>query len=106
MVKDMQKGSVIVDVSSDQGGTCETLDHQTSHAEPIEVIHGVVHYAVPNMPGAVPISAADAIQGVIDIIINNKDNLLASEVIKTGIQIQNGVITNENLKGSFDGKNN
>ena len=54
MVRSMQPGSVIVDVSIDQGGCIETIDHSTTHDDPVYVRHGVVHYAVANMPGAVP----------------------------------------------------
>lgn len=53
MVKTMREGSVIVDISVDQGGCVETI-HPTSHSEPIYVKHGVIHYGVTNMPGAVP----------------------------------------------------
>jgi len=53
MVKTMEPGSVIVDVSIDQGGCVETIDHVTTHSHPIYIKHGVVHYAVANMPGAV-----------------------------------------------------
>ncbi|WP_454189860.1 alanine dehydrogenase [Paenibacillus sp. Marseille-Q7038] len=54
MVKRMSKGSVIVDVAIDQGGIVETIDHITTHDNPTYVKHGIVHYAVANMPGAVP----------------------------------------------------
>ena len=50
----MKPGSVIIDVAVDQGGCIETVDRATTHSSPIYVKHGVVHYAVPNMPGAVP----------------------------------------------------
>ncbi|WCK54031.1 alanine dehydrogenase [Aneurinibacillus sp. Ricciae_BoGa-3] len=53
MVKQMEEGSVIVDVAIDQGGSIETIDRITTHSEPTYVKHGVVHYAVANMPGAV-----------------------------------------------------
>jgi alanine dehydrogenase len=53
MVKSMRPGAVIVDVAVDQGGCVETI-HPTSHSNPTYIKHGVVHYAVPNMPGAVP----------------------------------------------------
>ena len=53
MVRAMQKGSVIVDVSIDQGGCVET-SRATSHSEPVYAEHGVLHYCVPNMPGAYP----------------------------------------------------
>ena len=54
MVKAMRPGSVIVDVSIDQGGCIATCDKISSHLEPTYIRHGVVHYAVPNMPAAVP----------------------------------------------------
>ncbi|MFA5900631.1 MAG: alanine dehydrogenase [Hyphomicrobium sp.] len=52
LVKEMQRGSVIVDISIDQGGFSET-SHATTHANPSYVVDGVVHYCVANMPGAV-----------------------------------------------------
>ena len=54
MVQTMQPGSVIVDVAIDQGGCIETIDRVTYHDNPTYERHGVVHYSVGNMPGAVP----------------------------------------------------
>ena len=53
MVKTMKKGAVIVDVAIDQGGCVETM-RETTHVDPVYEMHGVIHYAVGNMPGAVP----------------------------------------------------
>jgi alanine dehydrogenase len=53
MVGEMKPGSVIIDVAVDQGGCVETTQ-PTSHSEPIYFVDGVLHYCVPNMPGAVP----------------------------------------------------
>ena len=53
MVKEMKPGAVIVDVAVDQGGCVETT-RETTHTNPVYVMHGVLHYAVGNMPGAVP----------------------------------------------------
>ncbi|MGA0136321.1 MAG: alanine dehydrogenase [Ilumatobacteraceae bacterium] len=53
MVKTMKRGSVMVDVAIDQGGCIETM-RETTHTDPVYEMHGVVHYAVGNMPGAVP----------------------------------------------------
>src|SRR5574344_642675 len=53
MVQKMKKGSVIVDVSIDQGGIVETMDKVTTHDKPVFVKHGVLHYSVANIPGAV-----------------------------------------------------
>lgn len=53
MVRRMKPGSAILDVAVDQGGCCETI-RPTTHANPIYIVHDVVHYGVTNMPGAVP----------------------------------------------------
>ncbi len=53
MIRTMKPGSVIVDVAVDQGGCMET-SHPTSHSDPIFLVDGVIHYCVPNIPGAVP----------------------------------------------------
>lgn len=54
MIKSMNPGSVIVDIAIDQGGIFETTDKVTTHDDPVYFKHEVVHYAVANMPGAVP----------------------------------------------------
>lgn len=54
MIKSMNEGSVVIDVAIDQGGIIETVSEITTHDDPIYTKHGVVHYAVANMPGAVP----------------------------------------------------
>jgi alanine dehydrogenase len=53
MVRTMKAGAVVVDVAVDQGGCIETT-HETTHNDPVYEMHGVIHYAVGNMPGAVP----------------------------------------------------
>ncbi len=60
MLKLMQPGTVIVDVAIDQGGCFET-SHPTTHAEPIYVRDNIVHYAVANIPGAVPYTSTLAL---------------------------------------------
>jgi alanine dehydrogenase len=60
MVSRMQKGSVIVDVAIDQGGSIET-SRPTTHADPTYIVDGVVHYCVTNMPGAVARTSAVAL---------------------------------------------
>ncbi|SES37439.1 alanine dehydrogenase [Salisediminibacterium halotolerans] len=64
MIKEMKPGSVIVDVAIDQGGIVETIDHITTHDDPIYKKHDVVHYAVANMPGAVPRTSTLALTNV------------------------------------------
>lgn len=61
MVESMKPGSVIVDIAIDQGGTVETIDKPTNHADPVFIKHNVIHYAVPNMPGATPRTATIAL---------------------------------------------
>jgi len=56
MIKKMEKGSVIADISIDEGGCVET-SRPTSHKNPVFTKHGIIHYCVPNMPGIVPRTA-------------------------------------------------
>lgn len=60
MLKMMQPGTVLVDVAIDQGGCFET-SHPTTHSEPTYVVDGIVHYAVANIPGAVPYTSTLAL---------------------------------------------
>ncbi|MER1985183.1 MAG: alanine dehydrogenase [Solibacillus sp.] len=64
MVEDMQKGSVIIDVAIDQGGSIETIDRITTHSDPVYEKHGVLHYAVANIPGAVARTSTIALTNV------------------------------------------
>ena len=63
MVKRMEPGSVIVDVAVDQGGCVETI-RPTTHSDPTYTLHDVIHYGVPNMPGAVPRTSTFALTNV------------------------------------------
>jgi len=60
----MEKGSVVVDIAIDQGGIFETTDRITTHDNPTYEKHGVIHYAVANMPGAVPRTSTLALTNV------------------------------------------
>ncbi|MCY0902341.1 MAG: alanine dehydrogenase [Firmicutes bacterium] len=64
MVRQMSQGSVIVDVAIDQGGSIATIDRVTTHSHPTYEKHGVIHYAVANMPGAVPRTSTLALTNV------------------------------------------
>jgi alanine dehydrogenase len=64
MVKSMKPGSVIVDVAIDQGGCVETIDRVTTHSDPVYEKHGVIHYAVANIPGAVSRTSTFALTNV------------------------------------------
>ena len=63
MVQSMRPGSVLVDVAIDQGGSIETIDRITTHSNPYYIKHGVLHYSVANMPGAVPRTSTLALTG-------------------------------------------
>jgi len=101
MVKSMKPGSVIVDVAIDQGGIVETSDHVTTHDNPTYVKHGVVHYAVANMPGAVPRTSTIALTNVTipyALQIANKGvhkAVAENAALKLGVNVANGEITYE-----------
>ncbi|MDL4842222.1 alanine dehydrogenase [Aquibacillus rhizosphaerae] len=101
MVKSMKDGAVIVDVAIDQGGIVETIDRITNHDSPTYLKHGVVHYAVANMPGAVPRTATLGLTNVTlpyAILISNlgvEKLVLGNEVIIKGINTMDGFITNQ-----------
>jgi alanine dehydrogenase len=101
MVKTMKPGSVIVDVAIDQGGIVETSDHVTTHDNPTFEKHGVLHYSVANMPGAVPRTSTIALTNVTvpyALQIANKGVFKAiseNEALKLGVNVANGEITYE-----------
>jgi alanine dehydrogenase len=63
MVRSMRPGSVIVDCAVDQGGCVETI-RETTHADPVFELHGVLHYGVGNIPAAVPHTSTYALTNV------------------------------------------
>jgi len=98
MVETMQPGSVIVDVSVDQGGCVETT-RPTSHSDPVYTVNGVVHYCVTNMPGAMPrtstISLTNATLPYVRKIAAHglKGAIAADPLIKDGVNTYDGHIT-------------
>ncbi|WP_339182518.1 alanine dehydrogenase [Paenibacillus sp. FSL H8-0317] len=101
VVKTMAPGSVIVDVAIDQGGIVETIDHITTHDEPTYVKHGVVHYAVANMPGAVPRTSTVALTNATMPYALQLANhgaaaaIRGSSSIRSAVNVLNGHITYE-----------
>ena len=99
MVKTMKPGSVIVDVAIDQGGSISTIDRITTHDNPTYVKHGVVHYAVANMPGAVPRTSTLALEAATlpyGLMIANKGlekALLENDALYKGLNVYNGKMT-------------
>ncbi len=108
MVKQMTPGSVIVDVAIDQGGSIETIDRVTTHSEPTYVTHGVVHYAVANMPGAVARTSTFALTNVTipyALQIANKGYLKAiqdNNALAKGVNVINGFVTYEAVANSLN----
>ena len=108
MVKVMKKGSVIVDISIDQGGCVETSVCRNQH-DPVFTKHGVVHYCVPNIPSSVARTASIAISNVLLPLLlemsdsgglNNK--LKEDKGLRHGVYVYNGILTNEYIGKLFD----
>lgn len=108
MVKQMSPGSVMVDVAIDQGGNFETSDRITTHDDPTFVKHGVVHYTVANMPGAVPqtstIGLTNATSPYVLQIANKgyKQAVLDNEAIRKGINTLGGYVTYKAVAEAHD----
>ena len=98
----MRAGSVIVDISIDQGGCVETA-HVTTHSDPTYVVHDVVHYCVGNMPGAVPRTSTYALTNVtlpyaIDIASKGIEGAVRDDAaLAHGVNAYAGVLTNEGV---------
>ncbi|MCH4904492.1 alanine dehydrogenase [Cylindrospermopsis raciborskii CHAB3438] len=93
LVKQMRSGSVIVDVAVDQGGCVETL-YPTSHSNPVYVDEGVLHYGVPNMPGAVPWTSTQALNNstlpyVLQLANLGLEALEVNSALAKGLNIKN-----------------
>lgn len=103
MVKDMKPGSVIIDIAIDQGGIFATTDRTTNHDEPIITKHDVLHYAVPNMPGAVSRTSTLALtNNTLPYIIQLADKgfiqaVKENKALATGVNTHNGVLTYEQV---------
>jgi alanine dehydrogenase len=99
MVRGMRKGAVIVDVAVDQGGCIETT-HETTHAEPIYVLHDVIHYAVGNVPAAVPHTSTYALTNatlpyVVEVAAHGvRDAIRADPALAHGVNTCAGAVTN------------
>ncbi|WP_423407651.1 alanine dehydrogenase [Heyndrickxia sp. MSNUG] len=108
MIQSMNPGSVVVDIAIDQGGIFETTDRITTHDNPTYEKHGVVHYAVANMPGAVPRTSTIALTNVTvpyAVQIANKgykQACLDNEALLKGINTLNGYVTYKAVAEAHD----
>tara|TARA_B110000196_G_C21135234_1_gene660722 strand:- start:985 stop:2097 length:1113 start_codon:yes stop_codon:yes gene_type:complete len=107
MLKDLKKGTVLVDVAVDQGGCFETT-HPTTHKDPTYIIDDVLHYSVANMPGAVPVTSTEALTNATisrGLAIANKgwkDACDEDLSLKLGLNIINGKTVYKAVAEAFD----
>lgn len=108
MVTQMKPGSIVVDIAIDQGGCIET-SHETSHANPTYLVGEVVHYAVGNMPGAVPYTSTYALTNatinyIVALATNSLDEAIEKTVgLREGLNTRGGEIVNEDVKAAVVG---
>ncbi len=101
LVKQMKDGSVIVDVAIDQGGCVETL-RATSHSAPTYIEEGVVHYGVPNMPGAVPWTATQALNNsTLPYVLKLAQNNTEDPSLIKGLNVRDHQLVHTVLKEIF-----
>ena len=108
MIREMKDGAVAIDVSIDQGGCFET-SRTTTHKSPVFKLHGVTHYAVPNIPSKVPHTSSQALNNIIAPIIldigseGGIENLLKRDYgVRQGVYIYNGILTNQFISKSYN----
>ncbi len=107
MVKEMKKGSVVIDISIDRGGCIETSELRTQ-VDPVFVKHGVIHYCVPNIPSRVARTASIAISNVFAPLIvgmgelgSTSRHLKENVGFRHGVYIYNGILTNDKIGVRF-----
>nr|WP_306441549.1 NAD-binding protein [Halomicronema hongdechloris] len=105
LVAQMRAGSVIVDVAVDQGGCIETMQ-PTSHSHPTYETEGVLHYGVPNMPGAVPWTATQALNNstlpyVQQLAQHGLKALAMDESLAAGLNVRDGQLVHPAVQQVF-----
>ena len=105
MLPHMKRGAVLVDVSIDQGGCFET-SRATTHAEPTFEVDGIIHYCVANMPGAVPVTSAQALNNAtLPFVIKLADHGLAAfdrdAHLAAGLNVRDGKIMHAAVAASL-----
>ncbi|MBE3594655.1 MAG: alanine dehydrogenase [Candidatus Carbobacillus altaicus] len=107
MVEKMRPGAVIIDVAVDQGGSIETIDRVTTHSAPTYEKYGVIHYAVANIPGAVPKTSTFALTNATMPYVMNiaRQGLVpaiqADEALAKGVNTMRGHLTNQPVAQSL-----
>ena len=105
MLSGMRKGSVLVDVAIDQGGCFET-SHATTHADPTYEIDGVIHHCVANMPGAVPVTSAHALNNAtlhygLQLADKGLKAIVDDQHLRNGLNVHKGKITSRAVAESL-----
>lgn len=105
LVSEMKPGAVIIDVAVDQGGCIETV-RPTSHTNPVYIESGVVHYGVPNMPGAVPWTATQALNNstapyVVKLADRGLEALTMDLNLARGMNVRGGSIVHPAVRSVF-----
>ncbi|RJP66763.1 MAG: alanine dehydrogenase [Candidatus Abyssobacteria bacterium SURF_17] len=106
MLKRMRRGSALVDIAIDQGGSCET-SHPTTHTNPTYIEEGVVHYCVANMPGAVPRTSTYALTNAtlqygLDLANKGWERAVKDNpILKKGVNIAEGNVTHCGVAEAF-----
>jgi len=105
MLSGMKKGSVLVDVAIDQGGCFET-SHATTHADPTYEIDGIIHYCVANMPGAVPVTSAYALNNAtlhygLQLADKGLKAIVDDQNLRNGLNVHKGKITSRAVAESL-----
>ncbi|MGM8910478.1 alanine dehydrogenase [Psychrobacter sp. 1U1] len=108
MIESMDDGGVIIDIAVDQGGVFETTDRITTHDSPTYIKHGIVHYAVANIPGAVPRTSTMALSNVTLTYIQTLANkgyqkaCLDDAALAKGVNTMQGYMTYEAVAKALD----
>ncbi|HAN46697.1 MAG TPA: alanine dehydrogenase, partial [Cyanobacteria bacterium UBA8156] len=105
LIRQMKPGSVVLDVAIDQGGSIETL-RPTSHAEPTYLAEGVVHIGIPNLPGAVPWTATQALNHstlpyVLKLADKGRAALTTDPILAGGLNLEQGKIIHPAIREVF-----
>jgi alanine dehydrogenase len=107
MLDKMMPGTVLVDVAIDQGGCFETSE-PTTHDDPVVIKQGIIHYAVTNMPGAVPNTSTTALTNAtlnyaLELANNGwKTACLQNEALRKGLNIVRGKVVHKEVADVFD----
>lgn len=106
IISSMKKGSVIVDVAIDQGGCVEGIK-TTKHSDPTIIIDGICVYAVPNIPGAVPMTSTTALTNatlpyVLKLANQGYNAVLDDPILAKGVNIHNGNVLHKAVASALD----